>query len=168
MGADFRKCFKKLITKLLLDENFENIRYKSHPISKSVGAKSVLLKTWGCSCTHCTHANQGPAILQKYFFHRKTNTILIHIVRICMRGSFWYTLGNRTMSFFGLPTLFTDHLCFWWIHGMKTFRLYPNGWLVVLWDDYVRELVFDSYLLESYRGAGTGGNGGAIAPPQSF
>ena len=85
-------------------------------------------------------------ILQKYFFHWKTNTIHISIVRICMRGSLWYTLGNRTLSFFGLPTLFTDHRCFWWIHGMKTFRLYPNGWLVVLRDDHERERVFDPYL----------------------
>ena len=47
--------------KWLLNESHKNLGYKSHLFSKSVGAKSVLLKICGCSCTHCIHANHGPA-----------------------------------------------------------------------------------------------------------
>ena len=38
----------------------ENLGHESHPYTKFVGAKSVLLKICGCICTHCTHTNQAP------------------------------------------------------------------------------------------------------------
>ena len=33
-------------------------------VSKSEAAKSVLLKICGCSCTHCTHTNEDPDVLE--------------------------------------------------------------------------------------------------------
>ena len=38
----------------------QKLRVKNQISSKSLGAKSVLLKICECSCTHCTHINKGP------------------------------------------------------------------------------------------------------------
>ena len=42
-----------------MNENNKNQGSKNLPFSKSVGAKSILLKIYWYSCTHFTHANQG-------------------------------------------------------------------------------------------------------------
>ena len=54
---------KKLTIKWFLYENCENLGNKSHPFSKSVGAKSVLPNIFCCSCIHCTRLNIGLAIV---------------------------------------------------------------------------------------------------------
>ena len=51
-----------------MNENHEIQGHKNHPLSKSVGSKSVLLKICWCSCTH---AKQAPDIKFKERFEHK-------------------------------------------------------------------------------------------------
>ena len=55
VGADFSVC-SKTEDKGTFEQKS---RVQNQVSSKSVGAKSVILKIYGCSCTHCTHTN-GP------------------------------------------------------------------------------------------------------------
>ena len=55
----------------VLKTNFtfvQKLRVLNQIFSKSVGAKLVFLKICGCSCTHCTHTNEGPGTNRKVPF----------------------------------------------------------------------------------------------------
>ena len=53
----------------------KNLSYQSHIFSKSVVAKSGLLKICWCNCTQCTHTNQGPwSIILTYIYFWQLST----------------------------------------------------------------------------------------------
>ena len=59
MGAGFHIHTKTLKIKGTF---VKKLRVLYQISSKSVGAKLVFLKNCWCSCTHCTHTNEGPAL----------------------------------------------------------------------------------------------------------
>ena len=95
-GCRFWKFFQKLTIGWLLNENCNNLGHKSHLFSKSVGAKSVLLKICECSYTHCTHASQDPAlVLSSVSSARQVLTSLMFEWNA--KKSLWYCWYNHYM-----------------------------------------------------------------------
>ena len=64
-----------------MNESDENQVYKNHPVSKSVGAKSVLLKSVGAAAPTAPTLNRALYYLQMYRFHYQKTKVICKVKR---------------------------------------------------------------------------------------